>query len=262
MEVIGFILGIFIGISLGLIGSGGSILTIPVLVYLMHIVPSTATAYSLFIVGVSALVGSIKGAKQKLVDNRIAIYFGIPSVFSIFLMRKYLVPMLPDVFFEIQGYAFKKDFVIMLVFAILMMIASISMISNRKLETTDEAQLSLPSIISLGLAIGALTGFVGVGGGFLIIPTLVYKARIPMRNAVATSLAIISLNSLIGFGGSIGNLTIHWLFLLTFTGFAVVGIFTGIYLSRKISSQQLKPAFGWFVLLTGIYILIKEILLK
>ncbi len=262
MEVVGFLLGILIGVSLGLIGSGGSILTIPVLVYLMQIIPSTATAYSLFIVGISALAGSVKGAKQKLISYRVAFYFGIPSIVSIFVMRKYLVPLIPDTFFTIGDLIFTKDLIIMLVFSVLMIISSISMIRKNPTDTDQEVQLTAGKIILQGVIIGLLTGFVGVGGGFLIIPTLIYEAKLPMKKAVATSLVIIAFNSLIGFTGSIGNMIIDWSFLLTFTAFAIVGIFTGMFLGQRISSDKLKPAFGWFILTTGIYILIKEILFK
>lgn len=262
MEIIGFILGILIGMSLGLIGSGGSILTIPVLVYLMQIVPSTASAYSLFIVGVSALAGSIKGAKQKLLSYRVALYFGVPSIISIFVMRKYIMALLPSTLFTIGDFIFTKDLIIMLVFAVLMILSSISMIRKNPVDTNSESELTSGKIVLQGIIIGLLTGFVGVGGGFLIIPTLIYEAKLPMKKAVATSLVIIAFNSLIGFAGSISNITIHWGFLLSFTAFAVVGIFTGMFLSQKISSEKLKPAFGWFILITGIYILIKEIVLK
>jgi uncharacterized membrane protein YfcA len=262
MEIIGFILGILIGMSLGLIGSGGSILTIPVLVYLMQVVPSTASAYSLFIVGVSALAGSIKGAKEKLLSYRVAFYFGLPSIVSIFVMRKYIMPKVPTTIFTIGDFVFTKDLIIMMVFAVLMILSSISMIRKNLVDAQDEVRLTIGKIILQGLIIGLLTGFVGVGGGFLIIPTLIYEAKLPMRKAVATSLVIIACNSLIGFAGSVDNISIDWTFLLSFTGFAVVGIFTGMFLSRKISSEKLKPAFGWFILAIGIYILIKEIVFK
>lgn len=262
MEIIGYILAILIGISLGLIGSGGSILTIPILVYIMHVSPSHATTYSLFIVGFAALFGSIKGIKDKLLDSKIALYFGIPSVFSIFIMRKYIVPILPTELFKIFGFSITKDFLIMFVFAILMILASISMIRKRVDITNNSFEIDKKSIISKGILIGALTGFVGVGGGFLIIPTLLFSAKLPMKKAVATSLIIIAFNSLIGFAGSIGSTPIEWPFLLGFTGFAVAGIFIGIILSKKISNQTLKPIFGWFVFITGIYIIIKELFLK
>jgi len=257
MELIGFALGILIGISLGIIGSGGSILTIPILVYIMSVSPSDATTYSLFIVGISALVGSIKGAKDRLLDYTIALYFGVPSIVSIFIMRKYLVPMLPDILFSFMNFTVTKDFFIMLVFAVLMILASFSMIRKDSETALSNEKTNTYNIISKGIFVGLLTGFVGVGGGFLIIPTLIFSAKLPMKKAVATSLIIIAFNSLIGFSGS-SITNIDWPFLLEFTGFAVIGILSGMYLSKKISSEKLKPAFGWFVLIMGIYIIIKE----
>lgn len=257
MELIGFALGILIGISLGVIGSGGSILTIPILVYIMSVSPSNATTYSLFIVGISALVGSIKGAKDRLLNYTIALYFGLPSIASILIMRKYFAPMLPDSLFSFMNFTVTKDFFIMLVFAVLMILASFSMIRKDSETALSNEKINICNIISKGIFVGLLTGFVGVGGGFLIIPTLVFSAKLPMKKAVATSLIIIAFNSLIGFAGSpITN--IAWPFLLKFTGFAVTGILLGMYLSKKISSEKLKPAFGWFVLIMGIYIIIKE----
>lgn len=262
MLIIGFTLGILIGVSLGLIGSGGSILTIPILVYIMHISPSTATTYSLFIVGLSALVGSVKGAKENLLDYKMALYFGLPSIFSILIMRKFLVPLLPETLFTILNFAVSKDLFIMLVFAILMISASYAMIRESSASVLINTKVDANRIILKGVFIGLLTGFVGVGGGFLIIPTLMFAAKLPMKKAVATSLLIIAFNSLIGFAGSLNANPIDWEFLVTFTGFAVIGIFVGIYLSTKISNEKLKPIFGWFVLITGIYIIIKETIIK
>lgn len=262
MQIIGFILGILIGISLGLIGSGGSILTIPILVYIMNISPSNATTYSLFIVGVSAMVGSIKGANDKLLDFKMALYFGLPSVISIFIMRKFLVPLLPNILFQFANFNVTKDFFIMFVFAILMILASVSMIRKNTITENDRFKIDFKKIILKGIFIGILTGFVGVGGGFLIIPTLLFSARLPIKKAVATSLIIIAFNSLIGFAGSISNTQIDWTFLLEFTAFSIVGIFVGMLLSKKISDEKLKPVFGWFVLITGIYIIIKELFIK
>ncbi len=262
MEIIGFVLGILIGISLGLIGSGGSILTVPILVYVMHISPGIATTYSLFIVGISALAGSILGAKENLFDYKMGIYFGLPSIVSIFIMRKFLMPLLPETFFTILHFSITKDIFIMLVFAVLMIVASFSMIRKKVEIDHSNKRIHKSRIVLKGIFVGLLTGFVGVGGGFLIIPTLIFSAKLPMKNAVATSLIIIAFNALIGFAGSLDNHAIDWKFLLYFTGFAVFGIFAGNYLNRKISNEKLKPAFGWFVLITGIYISIKEIIFK
>jgi len=262
MQITGFILGILIGVSLGLIGSGGSILTIPILVYVMYISPSIATTYSLFIVGVSALAGSLKGIKDKLLDFKTAIYFGLPSIISIFIMRKYLVPLLPNILFKIGGFSVSKDFFIMFVFAVLMILASFAMIKKTTFIENDNFEIDFKTIIFKGILVGILTGFLGVGGGFLIIPTLLFSARLPMKKAVATSLIIISLNSLIGFASSVNNTQIEWRFLVEFTAFSIVGIFVGMLISTKISNEKLKPVFGWFVLITGIYILTKEIFFK
>ncbi len=261
MEIIGFMLSILIGISLGLIGSGGSIITIPILVYVFHVSPSDSTTYSLFVVGVSALVGSINGAKNNLLDYKTALYFGFPSVISVFLMRKFLVPLLPNNLLTISNFTLTKDLLIMLVFSVLMILASFSMIQKRKISLNENSEINHNSLILKGIFVGLLTGFVGVGGGFLIIPALLFTAKLPMKNAVATSLVIIVFNSLIGFLGSISTTTIQWDFLLLFTAFAVFGIFIGMYISKKIPNEKLKPAFGWFVLLTGIYIILKEVII-
>lgn len=259
-EIIGFILATLIGITLGLVGSGGAILTIPILVYIFDIEASTASTYSLFVVGISALVGSWKGAKSGLLDYKMAVYFGLPSVIAIFLMRKFLMPMLPDILFTIGNIPFGKNLVIMLVFAILMIMASVSMIKKQESVALENKEIDLLSIILRGVFVGALSGFVGVGGGFLIIPALVFSAKLPMKNAVATSLIIIATNSIIGFLGSISNsISIDWKFLLLFSSLSVVGIFVGMAMSKKISNEKLKPIFGWFVLIMGIYIIIKEI---
>lgn len=261
MQIIGFILSILIGISLGLIGSGGSILTIPILVYVFHVAPSDATTYSLFVVGVSALAGTINGAKHKVLDYKTALYFGLPSVISVFMMRKFLVPLLPNNLLTISNFTLTTDLLIMLVFSVLMILASFSMIRIKKISVDDGSEINHNNLIVKGIFVGILTGFVGVGGGFLIIPALLFTAKLPMKKAVATSLIIIVFNSLIGFLGSMATTKIEWNFLLLFTAFAVIGIFIGMYLSKKIANEKLKPLFGWFVLLTGIYIIIKEVII-
>ncbi len=257
MEIIGYVAAIGIGISLGLIGSGGSILTIPILVYLMAVSPSLATTYSLFVVGTSALVGSLKAAREGLLDTKIAIYFGIPSVIAIFTMRKFIVPLLPKTLFQIGSFSVEKDLFIMLIFALLMIFASFSMIKKRPEITVENPQIDTLNLTIRGILIGLLTGFVGVGGGFLIIPTLVFSAKLPMKKAVGTSLIIIAINALIGFLGSL-NSAINWTFLLSFSAFSITGIFIGQFLALKISNEKLKPIFGWFVLTMGIYIIAKE----
>lgn len=264
IEIFGFSASMLIGISLGLIGGGGSILTLPVLVYLLGFSPVLSTAYSLFIVGTTSLVGSVNYMRKGLVNYKAALIFAIPSFIAVFLTRKYLVPAIPDSLFTIAGFEITKNIGIMLFFAVIMLAASYSMIADKKKndETTDgQLSFNYPLIAIEGAIVGMLTGLVGAGGGFLIIPALVLLARLPMKMAVGTSLLIIAAKSLIGFAGDLSNITIDWSFLLPFTALSIVGIFLGTYISKFIAGEKLKKSFGWFVLVMGIYIIIKEIYL-
>lgn len=262
MELLGYGLSILIGISLGLIGGGGSILTVPVLVYVMGISPVLSTAYSLFIVGLTALVGSVEYGRKKLLDYKTALIFGIPSIAAVYSTRKFLMPLIPDPVFHTGDFAFSKNLFVMVLFAVLMVAASVSMIRDKKKEeeiAAKEKKYNYPLIFVEGIVVGVLTGLVGAGGGFLIIPALVLLAGLPMKRAVGTSLLIIGAKSLIGFLGDVGNQPIDWTFLLVFSAFAISGIFIGSMLAKRISGSKLKPAFGWFVLVMGVYILAKEI---
>ncbi|GAA4822364.1 sulfite exporter TauE/SafE family protein [Algivirga pacifica] len=265
MEIVGYAGSILIGVSLGLIGGGGSILTVPVLVYLMGVNPVLATAYSLFVVGLSALVGSFNNMKKGLVSYKTAIVFGIPSMLSVFLTRKYLVPAIPDQIATIGGLEVTKSMGMMLLFAVMMLLASISMIKGRKNALDgeeEEIKFNYPMIVLEGLVVGSLTGLVGAGGGFLIIPALVVLARLPMKLAVGTSLLIIAVKSLVGFLGDISSQPIEWMFLLIFTALAVSGIFVGSWMSNYIPGHKLKKGFGWFVVVMGCWVLTKEIILR
>ncbi|WP_425402050.1 sulfite exporter TauE/SafE family protein [Hugenholtzia roseola] len=264
MLIISYLLAIVIGISLGLIGGGGSILTVPVLVYLADIDATTATAYSLFIVGLTSAVGSVGYFRKGLVNVKTAVVFGIPSIIAVYLTRAYLVPNIPDEVFSVGSFVVTRDILLMLLFAILMIAASYSMIkkdnNTEKIEETEQV-FNYPLILLEGSVVGVLTGLVGAGGGFLIIPALVVLSKLSMKQAVGTSLVIIAAKSLLGFTGELGKTQIDWTFLAIFSAFAIVGIFAGMALSQKIEGKKLKPAFGWFVLVMGIYILIKETLL-
>ncbi|MFY7666887.1 sulfite exporter TauE/SafE family protein [Flavobacterium sp.] len=265
MELLGYIAAIFIGISLSVIGGGGSILTVPVLLYLFAVDAVTATAYSLFIVGVSSSVGSLAYFKNKLVDVKTAVVFGIPSIIAVFATRAYLVPAIPEQLFTLGSFVFTKSISLVLLFALLMIAASHSMITKSVLKTeNDEApqKFNHPLILVEGTLVGILTGLVGAGGGFLIIPALVLLSKLPMKKAVGTSLVIIAAKSLVGFWGESSETLIDWSLLLHISAFAVLGIFIGIPISKKIDGNKLKPAFGWFVLLMGMYIIFKETILK
>jgi hypothetical protein len=262
MEIIGYLASILIGISLGLIGGGGSILTIPILVYIFHVNPRLATTYSLFIVGFTAAIGSIKHYQLGNLKFQSAIPFAIPSLVSIIVVRKFLMPIIPEIIFSIGSFSITKDIFIMLIFSVLMMMASYSMIKSKQ-EIVDESKTNIMKVAFMGSLVGVVTGFLGAGGGFLIIPALIFFTGLTMKEAVGTSLLIIAFNSLFGFLGDVINgVSIDFLFLLSIAFFALIGIFIGTFLSKKIDGSKLKPAFGWFVLVMGIYIVIKEIYLK
>lgn len=262
LEILGYIGALLIGVVLGLIGGGGSILTVPVFVYLLYINPVVATAYSLFVVGVSSLVGALQNIRKGLVDFKTAIVFAIPAFIAVYATRKYMVPAIPDELFTVNGFMVTKDIGIMVFFALIMLLASYSMIKGKCKNCDDEnavVEYNFPLIVLEGFVVGIITGIVGAGGGFLIIPALVMLAKLPMKKAVATSLLIIAIKSLIGFIGDVENLDIDWAFLFRFTALSVVGIFLGVWLNKFIDGNRLKKSFGWFVLLMGIYILFKEL---
>ena len=263
-DIVGYFAAGLIGIALGLIGGGGSILTVPVLVYLFHIEPTLATAYSLFIVGTTSLVGGVKSAAKGLVDFRTAIVFAIPSFIAVYLTRRFVVPLLPDTLMTIGSFVVTKDIAIMIFFGLIMLVAAISMIRKKTKESNDDLpiQYNYPMILLEGTVVGALTGIVGAGGGFLIIPALVLFAKLPMRKAVGTSLVIIAAKSLIGFLGDIGSgQHIDYGFIVIISLIAIVGIFLGTYFSKFIESGKLKSGFGWFVLAMSVYVIINEVAL-
>jgi len=266
MDIIGYVASVFIGISLGLIGGGGSILTVPVLVYLFGIPAELSTAYSLFIVGTTALVGGVRNATMGNVNYKTAVVFTIPAFIAVYATRAFLVPAIPNEIMTVGSFVLTKDISIMVFFALVMLAASVSMIRNKRKDGEEEAaevepQFNVPAIIAEGAVVGILTGIVGAGGGFLIIPALVLFAKIPMKKAVGTSLLIIAAKSLIGFIGDVQrpDLVIDWTLLLSVTAIAVVGIFIGIYLSKFIDGKKLKKGFGWFVLLMAVYIIAKQL---
>jgi uncharacterized membrane protein YfcA len=261
IEIIGYLGALLIGLVLGLIGGGGSILTVPILVYALTLNPVLATAYSLFVVGTTSLVGAVKNMMKGMVDFKTAIIFSIPAFIAVYLTRAFLIPAIPVELFMIGDFLVTKNLAIMLFFAVIMLLASVSMIRNKGKEIDEDSVITYnyPLIIIEGIVVGGITGIVGAGGGFLIIPALVLLAKLPMKKAVATSLFIIAIKSLIGFLGDVQNLEIDWKFLLSFTALSIVGIFIGIWLNKFIDGKKLKKAFGWFVLVMGVYIIYKEL---
>ncbi|GGW73560.1 hypothetical protein DFQ11_10941 [Winogradskyella epiphytica] len=263
MEILGYLGALVVGLVLGLIGGGGSILTVPILVYLIGFNPLVATAYSLFVVGVTSSIGAFQNFKKGLVDLKTAALFAIPAFIAVYLTRRYLIILIPEVVFTVNDFKVTNSIFIMMLFAIIMLLASFSMIRTKKdkgLEGETQAiQYNYPLIALEGIVVGVLTGLVGAGGGFLIIPALVLLAKLPMKQAVGTSLLIIAVKSLIGFLGDLPNMDVDWPFLLLFTAISIVGIILGVYLSKYISSKKLKKGFGYFTLIMAFYIIYKEL---
>lgn len=265
MEYLAFIFAAFIGISLGLIGAGGSILTVPVLVYLAGVEPVKATAYSLFIVGATALVGAFQNHRKGGVDLKTAMVFGIPSIIAVYLTRLLIMPLIPEII-DLNFALITKPTLILTLFAGMMAATSYSMIKGKKrseLEMTSiEAKpYRIPLILLEGVGVGVLTGLVGAGGGFLIIPALVILVGLDMKIAIGTSLLIIAMKSLIGFTGDLqAGMVVDWRFLLIFTSVSIGGIFLGNRLGSVIDGQRLKTSFGWFILAMAIYIIANQML--
>lgn len=256
---------VLIGISLGLIGGGGSILTVPVLVYLFSVNPILSTSYSLFVVGSTSLVGAYTNYRKNLVSINIAFLFGVSSITTVYVTRKWIIPIIPETLFRIGDYIVTKSAATMIIFALLMVVASLSMIRTERTsnyEGSSTQSINLPKLLLYGVLIGLGTGILGAGGGFLLIPALVLLIGLPMKKAIGTSLLIIALNSLIGFLGDLGHYIIDWIFLLKISLLAIAGIFIGGYIGKFIQGDKLKKGFGWFVLVMGLYIVTKETLFK
>ncbi|MCA5004673.1 sulfite exporter TauE/SafE family protein [Sphingobacterium bovistauri] len=255
MFITGLLLAVFVGVTLGLVGSGGSILTVPIFVYVFGIEPVLATAYSLFAIGVTSMVGGVKGIINKDVDFDKLLKFGIPSMISVFLTRKFIVPLIPDeiIVFNI---VIAQETVLMVLFAIIMLFAAYAMFKEIIIPKTE---FPLTAILLKGVFVGSVTGIVGAGGGFLIIPALTNFFNLSMKRAVATSLVLISINSILGLLGDWRRIDLFdWNLLITYTGMTVVGIFIGFYLSGKIDGKSLKRLFSVGIMAVAIFVLLKE----
>ena len=261
-EFIEYFCALLIGIILGLTGGGGSILTVPVLVYILNFNPVIASSYSLFIVGITSTFGTLINLKKGNVVIKTGLLFAIPSLISVYITRKYIVHSIPEIIIQNSNFTLTKDLFLMVLFAVVMFFAALSMLKAPKMTTSEvkEKKTTIHLIVFQIFCVGILIGLVGAGGGFLIIPALVHFAKLPIKKAIGTSLFIIACNSLIGFSGDIQNINPNWNFLFVFAAFAMTGIFIGIYISRYFNDRSLKKIFGWFVLTMAIFILTKEVL--
>lgn len=194
-----------------------------------------------------------------------ALLFGTSSIVTVFLIRKFVIPIIPKEIFSIGDNVVTESMLTMVFFAALMIASSVFMFKNGttlKRVKEDADKINFFSLSLCGIGIGIITGFLGAGGGFLLIPTLVLLLKLPMKEAIGTSLLIIALNSIIGFVSDLGHFNIDWLLLLKITAISIVGIFIGGFINKKTNNLQLKKGFSWFVLLMGICIIIKELFLQ
>lgn len=263
MELLGYFSAIIIGLVLGLIGGGGSILSVPIFVYIFGFDMVTATALSLFVVGITSLVGSAGFIKQKQIDFKTGFIFGIPSILGVLFSRRLVLPHLPHYIINRFGITVTKDMFLLLLFSVLMVIASYKMIrKNIRPRLPNDKDTNFTLLISQGILVGIITGLIGAGGGFLIVPALVMLLGLNMKKAVATSLFIISMNSIFGFLSTLQMVKNDWEFLLKFTALSIIGIFIGIAIAKKMDNRKIKPLFGWIVLAMGLFMIVKEIFLK
>jgi uncharacterized membrane protein YfcA len=264
-QTLGYVGAFFTGLVLGILGGGGAMLSVPVLVYLFHLEASVATGYSLFLIGVTAFSGTFQNIRKDLVDYKVALYYGLPSIVSVYVVRRFLIHWLPDVIFTVGSYSVDKDHFILTFLSVVMFGAAYKMITDNPAGNTDnEAHpVNYFKLALYAVFIGTFLGIVGAGGGFLITPALVYFANLPIKKAIGTSLLLVSVNSFIGFAGDLGaNPHFDWPFLFTFSGFSIAGVLAGSYFSRFINGSKLKKTFGWFILVMAVYIVVRETFLK
>ena len=261
LEFIGFFGAFLTGIVIGLFGGGGSILAVPIFVYLFKLNPVIATSYSMFVVGSSAAIGTLINLKKKLIEYKTALIFTLPALVSVFLTRRFVIPNIPDVLLSFESFDMTKEMGLMLFFSSIIMLSSVLMMKKSKTEPTTNttSKKSYGLLIFIGLGIGVLTGLVGAGGGFIIVPALVLFAKLSIKQAVATSLIIITFNSLIGFSSDLSILKIEWDFLLFFTTLSILGIFVGTYISNYVRESTLKTNFARFMIVMAVVIVFKEL---
>lgn len=257
---IGYVAAWLMGMTLGIFGGGGSILTVPILVYLFRVSPLLATTYSLFVVGLTSSIGVLASLRQKLIQWKIALSFALPSFCSIYYTRSYLIPALPETLFESPFGPVTRDFLIMFLFAIIMILAASMMIRSAPSPRHSNPTSSVWILPLVGLGVGAITGLIGAGGGFLIVPGLVLFGKLPIRESIATSMLIVMANSFFGFFSSLPSVsTLDGRFLIQFSLLPILGILIGSSLRPHIPTFRLKKAFGYFILVMGALVLIKEL---
>lgn len=248
--IVGYLLAALVGISLGMMGGGGSILTVPIFVYVLGFDPKLAIAMSLPVIGITSLVGAFGHWKAGNVHLRTALSFGVVAMLGAFGGAR-VAQLLNG---QVQ----------LSLLAVVMLAAASTMYRSARNAPTQEQHESavqpmrLGLLVPVALAVGGLTGLVGIGGGFLVVPALVILARIPMKQAIGTSLLVSAMNAASGFAGYLGHVDVPWRFMAGFTGVAILGILAGTYLVRFVSPRALKQSFAVFLIAMGLFILYRN----
>lgn len=249
LEVLGYVAAIFTGFVLGSLGSGGSILAMPVLMYLFGIDPIEATSYSLFIVGTTAVYGTVKNQAKGMVQWKVVVSFGAPMLLAVAIARALIIPQLPETILGVSAGRF-----ITILFAVLMLFAAFAMWRGRK---EKGGHRSIWILVVQGVFTGLLTGTVGAGGGFIIVPVLILGLGLDVREAVGTSLAVIAVNSAVGFVSDmlVGQMNIDWTIILSFTALSALGLYIGTKVAGKLPQAILKKAFAVMVSIIAVIML-------
>jgi len=262
---IGFLLSGFMGCTLGILGTGGAILTVPILVYFFQINPLLATSYSMVIVGCTAAIGALAYWRRGLINYSNALIFIVPMLSALLLTRHYLLPKIPEICWQTTHWTLTKDTLILELFACLMLVAGYLMY---RAPTRTKAIIApwqwhhFIKIILGCIGIGCLSGLLGAGGGFMIIPILVLVFMLPIKEAVGTSLTIIACNSLFGaLSDAFAGIELNLPFLSHLVLTTSLGMLLGIYLGKYINGEPLKKVFSIGLICLGCLLIIQPIVM-
>jgi uncharacterized protein len=245
MILLATLLSLAIGVVLGMLGGGGAILTLPMLVYALGVEPKSAIATSLFVVGSTSLVATAINARSRVVEWRVGLTFGLAAMAGAFGGGR-LASLIPAP-------------LLLIVFAVMMLVTAIAMLKGRSEASASAGGLAPGRVLALGAGVGILSGLVGAGGGFLIVPALAIFGGLTMRKAIATSLFVIALQSFAGFAGHIGHATLDWTVIAVVTSASVVGMVAGTWASGKVSANSLRRGFAWLVIAMGLFVIAKQV---
>ncbi|MFN8287880.1 MAG: sulfite exporter TauE/SafE family protein [Chitinophagales bacterium] len=262
-HILGYVGALLTGMVLGLLGGGGALLSVPTLTGFFGLSAAVATGYSLFLVGVTASSGAVQNIRKKMVDFSAVAWYGIPSLITVFCIRRFVLPAIPQQIFTVGNFTLDKNHLILLLLSVAIFIAAYKMIFSKSNEEVENEAHSLNhgKLIVYAVLLGTFLGMVGAGGGFLMTPALMHYANLNLKKAIGTSLVLVAVNSLVGFLGDLSvNPHIDWLLLATFSAFSITGVFIGHALQSRVPTQKLRIMFGWTLVAIGVYMVFHELL--